>query len=439
MMDNLDDSSKKAQKDIFYKQQQQRLQHITLNKDLKADDLIKNILEKVDTDAKITKFYNAQNRNTYNYTSTASYSLPMPPCFHANVDIPNIYPKIWNLVKADNSLEFCDRDKLYQVLLLSQLASNVLAQLWSFVNRTLPGQLTKNELFVMLALVALIQSNSIDPQKELYSTTAIPIPFFTSLSEQEPFFKNGQTLSTAQNIVNITESSNSEKTLKNDKIDVLPIEEDFADFKCADLNIPVQDNTSLFNDTTSVDSNQIDTINLTPNKQSKDDDILSISNICDNLQDCSLFADKPKKDNSTTDIFMPICSPQECEPSEDDKYSSLRKLSINCLDGDEFGDFYSHSTENKCDKSINQVTNSLLENIPKESHKVISTKRKFLNACKQVMQKTFNILIVNHGEESVLEALSSKDGTNFAHGKYSFNILQINFILLLFKIYTKYF
>lgn len=63
-MEENEDLTKKLRKDSFYKQQQQRLQNITLNKDLSADDLIKNILEKVDTDAKISKFYNTQHNNT---------------------------------------------------------------------------------------------------------------------------------------------------------------------------------------------------------------------------------------------------------------------------------------------------------------------------------------------------------------------------------------
>lgn len=49
-------------KNVFYKQQQQRLQNISLNKELKADDLIKNILEKVDSDAKISKYYNTKSK-----------------------------------------------------------------------------------------------------------------------------------------------------------------------------------------------------------------------------------------------------------------------------------------------------------------------------------------------------------------------------------------
>lgn len=54
-MENSEENPKKQQKDLFYKQQQQRLQNITLKNNLSADDLIRNILEKVDSDAKISK------------------------------------------------------------------------------------------------------------------------------------------------------------------------------------------------------------------------------------------------------------------------------------------------------------------------------------------------------------------------------------------------
>lgn len=61
-MENSEENSKKQQKDLFYKQQQQRLQNITLKNNLSADDLIRNILEKVDSDAKISKLCVPQQR-----------------------------------------------------------------------------------------------------------------------------------------------------------------------------------------------------------------------------------------------------------------------------------------------------------------------------------------------------------------------------------------
>lgn len=63
-MENSDENLKKQQKDLFYKQQQQRLQNITLKNNLSADDLIRNILEKVDSDAKISKICVPQQRSS---------------------------------------------------------------------------------------------------------------------------------------------------------------------------------------------------------------------------------------------------------------------------------------------------------------------------------------------------------------------------------------
>ena len=63
-MENSTETPKKLHKDLFYKQQQQRLQNITIKKDLSADDLIRNILEKVDSDAKISKLTGPQQRNS---------------------------------------------------------------------------------------------------------------------------------------------------------------------------------------------------------------------------------------------------------------------------------------------------------------------------------------------------------------------------------------
>jgi hypothetical protein len=50
-----------------------------------------------------------------------------------------------------------DTDRLYPILILSRIEKSVLAKLWSLVNRAIPGQLVKHELYMMLALVALTQ------------------------------------------------------------------------------------------------------------------------------------------------------------------------------------------------------------------------------------------------------------------------------------------
>ena len=46
---------------------------------------------------------------------------------------------------------------LYPILLRSGLARETLGQLWGLANQQTPGQLIKEELFALLALVAVVQ------------------------------------------------------------------------------------------------------------------------------------------------------------------------------------------------------------------------------------------------------------------------------------------
>ena len=46
---------------------------------------------------------------------------------------------------------------LYPILLRSGLSREVLGQIWQLCNKTTPGQLVKEELFCLLALVSIAQ------------------------------------------------------------------------------------------------------------------------------------------------------------------------------------------------------------------------------------------------------------------------------------------
>lgn len=432
-MDNSEEIPKRTQKDMFYKQQQQMLQNITIKKDLCADDLIRNILEKVDSDAKISKLCvsrrntqyadssnsKPQNENVMTMDSSSMVNgLQIPPCFLQCTNLPTIYGQVWDAVKLNDNSDLCDRDKLYQILLHSKLASNVLAQLWAFVNRTIPGQLTRHELYIMLPLISLVQANNLDPVNELYNKCInIPIPNFGDLFSS----------------VNINTFTPIDSNVKEVELNqqLIPevttteiIDDDFADFKSAELI--VESNNDLFKENCSVS----DTIDNFPSKLNENEleiDITEFSpNELDNQSDINLFSigtnesesdGQHMKHSTSNNSFAPL----EDDSSQADKYSSLRQLTTN--DSDDFGDFFSHSTtiQNDCDQLSAENDNDIqsyefdasIGSIDHSMTNVISNKRKILSACRQVMQKTFNILIVSHGEDSVLEALGSKDGANF--------------------------
>ena len=52
-------------------------------------------------------------------------------------------------------------ERLYPILVMSGLPRELLGRLWSLANTQTPGQLTRTELWTLLAFVALVQVNSI--------------------------------------------------------------------------------------------------------------------------------------------------------------------------------------------------------------------------------------------------------------------------------------
>ena len=97
-----------------------------------------------------------------------------------------------------------------------------------------------------------------------------------------------------------------------------------------------------------------------------------------------------------------------------DKYQAFRELECPITKSsdweDDFGDFQSHLEANN-HNSHSLLINSLLVS---ECCKITT---KVLVCCKQIIHKVFNLLVVNHDELKVIEALCSEKGRNFILGK----------------------
>ena len=50
-----------------------------------------------------------------------------------------------------------DTSRLYPILLQCNLSNDILGELWTLANQKVPGRLDQEELFVLLALIALTQ------------------------------------------------------------------------------------------------------------------------------------------------------------------------------------------------------------------------------------------------------------------------------------------
>lgn len=80
--------------------------------------------------------------------------------------LPPVYKMVWEAVREDrvrsNGVQselLVDTNKVFPLLLTSQLPTEVLGHIWSLANQKYAGQLTEQELYVVLALVAAAQTS----------------------------------------------------------------------------------------------------------------------------------------------------------------------------------------------------------------------------------------------------------------------------------------
>lgn len=87
--------------------------------------------------------------------------------------LPPVYKMVWEAVREDrvrsNGMQselLVDTNKVFPLLLTSQLPTDVLGHIWNLANQKYAGQLTEQELYIVLALVAAAQTsytfNSLD-------------------------------------------------------------------------------------------------------------------------------------------------------------------------------------------------------------------------------------------------------------------------------------
>lgn len=69
---------------------------------------------------------------------------------------PQLYRQVWKMVGQDKGM--VDTSRIFPLLLTSGLPTDVLGYIWGLANRKVAGQLTEEELYIVLALVALAQS-----------------------------------------------------------------------------------------------------------------------------------------------------------------------------------------------------------------------------------------------------------------------------------------
>uniref|UniRef100_A0A8C2VXE0 Synergin gamma n=1 Tax=Chinchilla lanigera TaxID=34839 RepID=A0A8C2VXE0_CHILA len=98
----------------------------------------------------------------------------MPPWIYNESLVPDAYKKILETTMTPTGI---DTAKLYPILMSSGLPRETLGQIWALANRTTPGKLTKEELYTVLAMIAVTQRGvpAMSPDA-LTQFPAAPIP-----------------------------------------------------------------------------------------------------------------------------------------------------------------------------------------------------------------------------------------------------------------------
>ncbi|XP_012941237.1 synergin gamma isoform X2 [Aplysia californica] len=97
-------------------------------------------------------------------------------CSYSEDQMPPVYKHVWEASLVEGKIS---TERLYPILLLSGLQREKLAQIWSLCNTSSPGQLVKQELWLVLALIALTQNNYNTMSQDILARCPVPpVPAF---------------------------------------------------------------------------------------------------------------------------------------------------------------------------------------------------------------------------------------------------------------------
>ena len=103
-----------------------------------------------------------QSHSHVSYVQRADTHVAMPPGGggFSSLDtskFPRVYVEVYKKCVEGGTGGLLNTERLFPLLLSSQLPTDVLRDLWSQANRGVPGKLNQTELFVLLGLIGLVQ------------------------------------------------------------------------------------------------------------------------------------------------------------------------------------------------------------------------------------------------------------------------------------------
>ncbi|RWS28612.1 hypothetical protein B4U80_12781 [Leptotrombidium deliense] len=359
-----------------------------------------------------------RNQRSSGNQSTVRVAYPMW-CRLDCQEIPSLYVRVWHLVKINDGSPLCDTNKLYPILLSSNLHRDILANIWAQVNKLSPGQLTTQELFLALAMIAIVQQNATQylNVKQLYYIQSPPVPnlSFPGLNPTEA--------------IQGSKHQNFNSVISRNTTTAFEVNDEFADFQCVSLpkvdnnidlcdvfqkleknnenSVATESKSFLLEDNDFSDFQMASSVNNLPEKPAglSSPPLLTVITPLVKTSDNSF---NNKVNSEFDDRNLSLLLETNGESTTKDRYSALKQLvtETDTCD-DDFGDFKSYS--------IDDVQNNL------KSEPIYSVNiaqwfevwLQILRCCRHVLHKSFNVLIVNHGEESSVEALNTEEGKEF--------------------------
>nr|XP_008123010.1 PREDICTED: synergin gamma isoform X3 [Anolis carolinensis] len=159
-----------------------------------ALEAIKGNLDGFSRDAKLhpTPTSHPKNAGVGVFPSQDAIQQLMPPWIYNDTLVPDLYKKILETTMTPTGI---DTGKLYPILMSSGLPRETLGQIWALSNRTTPGKLTKEELYAVLAMIAVTQRGvpAMSPEV-LNQFPSAPIPTLSGLPMAIPVTVSQQPL-----------------------------------------------------------------------------------------------------------------------------------------------------------------------------------------------------------------------------------------------------
>ncbi|KAE9550138.1 hypothetical protein FO519_006650 [Halicephalobus sp. NKZ332] len=98
----------------------------------------------------------------------------VPPVLLEESRVPKFYKDCLAQCGATSSNQLPNTGLVYNLMVTSELSKDSLSNIWNMVNRSIPGQLTRQEFFSCLALIALAQKG--ESISALCGVNTLPIP-----------------------------------------------------------------------------------------------------------------------------------------------------------------------------------------------------------------------------------------------------------------------